>query len=244
MRQSTAEWGADIERMFSGIVPWYDRLNRVLSLRRDVWWRRFLVRGLSLPEAPRVLDLAAGTLDVTLELAQQFPRGNFVAVDFSLSMLRRGQEKLAAQSYPWSVAVTAADAYRLPFGNDRFDAVTMAFGIRNLLDHPAALAEIKRILKPGGIVAILEFVPPGEGWLQALYRLYLRNILPLLGRLLSQHAFAYRYLVESVGAFLTAADFCQQLRQAGYLQVVSYPLTRGIAYLFYGRKPPKTAFNK
>jgi demethylmenaquinone methyltransferase/2-methoxy-6-polyprenyl-1,4-benzoquinol methylase len=237
MGEPAADWETRIERMFSGIVPWYDRLNRVLSLRRDVWWRRSLVRGLSLPEAPRVLDLAAGTLDVALELAQQFPAGQILAVDFSLAMLRQGQEKLAAQGCLSAVALIAADAYALPFGNDQFAAVTMAFGIRNLLDRPAGLGEIKRILKPGGILAILEFVPPREGWLQALYHLYIKNILPLLGRLLSKHAFAYRYLVESIGVFPSAADFCQQLRQAGYLQVESYALTGGIAYLFYGRKP-------
>ncbi|MFP3868224.1 MAG: ubiquinone/menaquinone biosynthesis methyltransferase [Desulfobacteraceae bacterium] len=237
MSEPTSDWGKHIERMFSEIVPWYDRLNRLLSLRRDVGWRRSLVRGLNLPPSPRVLDLAAGTLDVALELTRCCGPGQFVAVDFSLAMLRQGQAKLAASPTPVSIRLIAADAYALPFRDEQFDAVTMAFGIRNLLDRPAALQEIRRILQPGGKIAILEFVPPQTGYFLVLYRFYLHNILPLLARLLSPLGFAYRYLVESIGNFPSAPEFGQQLQQAGFEGVQSQPLTRGVAYLFYGRKP-------
>lgn len=236
MSDLSVEERRGIERMFSGIVPWYDRLNRLLSLRRDVWWRRTLVGGLALPEMSRILDLAAGTLDVTLELIKRFPRSRIVAVDFSLPMLGRGRAKLAAGGHPLPVSLTAADAYALPFAAEQFAAVTIAFGVRNFPDRTAALAEIRRILQPGGRLAILEFVPPDRGWRQALYRLYLHNVLPLLGRLLSRHAFAYRYLAESIGSFPTVPDFCQELHQAGYCQVESRALTAGIVYLFYSRK--------
>ncbi|MBW1917461.1 MAG: ubiquinone/menaquinone biosynthesis methyltransferase [Deltaproteobacteria bacterium] len=237
MSEPRSDWGKHIERMFSGIVPWYDRLNRILSLRRDVGWRRALVRGLNLPPSPWVLDLAAGTLDVALELSRNFPLGKIVALDFSLAMLRQGQAKLAASPSPVSIALIAADAYALPFRDEQFNAVTMAFGIRNLLDRAAALTEIKRILQPGGQIAILEFVPPQTGYFLVLYRWYLHHILPLLGRLLSPLGFAYRYLVESIGAFPTASEFGRELQRADFEQVQSQPLTGGVAYLFYGRKP-------
>lgn len=223
--------------MFSGIVPWYDCLNRLLSLRRDVYWRRTLVQGLTLPENPRVLDLAAGTLDVSLELAQQLPRVQIVAADFSLKMLLKGKEKLPESSSVGGIFPVVADAYTLPASAGQFDAVTMAFGIRNLLDRPAGLREIYRILKPGGIIAVLEFVPPEKGWLLKFYRLYLQRLLPLVGKVLSQHAFAYYYLAQSITNFPPAPVFCRQIQEAGFHQVRGHSLTHGIAYLFYGRKP-------
>ncbi|OPX19962.1 MAG: hypothetical protein BZ151_06495 [Desulfobacca sp. 4484_104] len=237
MSESRAEWGKRIERMFSGIVPWYDRLNRILSLRRDVGWRRALVQGLGLPASPRVLDLAAGTLDVALEVARSFPHGQIVAVDFSLAMLRQGQAKITACPTPVAVSLVAADAYALPFPDNQFDAVTMAFGIRNLLDRAAALMEIRRVLAPDGQLAILEFVPPQSGYFLRAYRFYLHYLLPWLGRRLSPLGFAYRYLVESIGAFPSASEFGRELHAAGFEQVEIQALTWGVAYLFYGRKP-------
>jgi len=237
MSDSAAEWGKRMERMFSGIVPWYDRLNRILSLRRDVGWRRSLVQGLNLPPSPRVLDLAAGTLDVALELARCQPSAQIVAVDFSLPMLRQGQAKLAVYHGRAPIMLIAADAYALPLADERFDAVTMAFGIRNFLDRAAALVEIQRVLAPGGQLALLEFVPPQTGYFLRLYRFYLHHLLPWLGRLLSPRGFAYRYLAESIGAFPSASEFGRELQQAGFEQVASQALTGGVAYRFYGRKP-------
>ncbi|MDD3582176.1 MAG: ubiquinone/menaquinone biosynthesis methyltransferase [Desulfobacca sp.] len=236
MSESRAEWGKRIECMFSGIVPWYDRLNRILSLRRDVGWRRALVQGLALSASPGVLDLAAGTLDVALELAGRFPHGRIVAVDFSLAMLRQGQAKITDRPQPVPLSLIAADAYALPFPDNQFDAVTMAFGIRNLLDRAAALMEIQRVLAPGGQLAILEFVPPQTGYFLLVYRFYLYHLLPWLGRLLSPRGFAYRYLAESIGAFPSASEFSRELQDTGFEQVRIQALTGGVAYLFYGRK--------
>ena len=223
--------------MFSGIAPWYDFLNRLLSLRRDVIWRQELVEGLDLAPQATVLDLAAGTLDVSLEIISQKPDSQVAAADFSLAMLFKGKEKLQVARADNSIFPVAADAYALPFPEARFDAVTIAFGIRNLPDRLTALKEMYRVMKPGGIVAILEFIPPESGWLQNLYKLYLNRLLPLVGRIFSQHAFAYSYLAESINNFPTAEAFCQQMQAAGFRQVRRRPLTFRVACLFYGQKP-------
>ncbi len=237
MREPAGEWGSQIERMFSGIVPYYDLLNRLLSLRRDVWWRRALVRGLSLPPGFLVLDLAAGTLDVALELARHHPRGRLIAADFSLPMLLQGRAKLARDPAGGRIFPLAADALRLPFPTGRFDAVTIAFGVRNLADRAAGLAEILRVLAPGGTLAVLEFTPPEAGWRLRLYRLYLQRILPAVGNLCARHAFAYSYLASSIAHFPSAGRFCRELEAAGFRDVDRQSLTGGIAYAFFAHKP-------
>jgi len=228
--------GSRIEQMFSNIAPWYDFLNRLLSLRRDVVWRQELVQGIGLAPEALILDLAAGTLDVSLEITRQQPGSRVVAADFSLAMLLKGMEKLRTVRAENRIFPMAADAYALPFTEARFDAVTIAFGIRNLPDRVNALKEMHRVLRPGGIGAILEFIPPESGWLQNVYKLYLNRLLPLVGRIFSQHTFAYSYLAESINNFPTAEAFCQQMQAAGFRQVRRRQLTFGVACLFYGEK--------
>jgi len=224
-----------LEEMFAGIVPWYDFLNRCLSLRRDVYWRRELVQGLSLPPRPLILDLAAGTLDVSLEMLRQHSQARVAAADFSLPMLRQGQEKLNRQGQG-GIFPIAGDALALPFLPATFDALTIAFGVRNLPDRPAALMEMRRVLKPGGMLAILEFIPPERGWLQKAYELYLTRLLPWVGRVFSRHAYAYAYLAESIKNFPTAGAFCRELQEAGFREVRQRRLTCGVVSLFYGEK--------
>jgi demethylmenaquinone methyltransferase/2-methoxy-6-polyprenyl-1,4-benzoquinol methylase len=228
--------GHRIEKMFSGIAPWYDFLNHLLSLQRDVVWRQELVQGLQLGPGSTVLDLAAGTLDVSLEIVRQRPDSVVAAADFSLAMLAKGKEKLTSGPGAGSILPVAADAYALPFPAAHFDALTIAFGIRNVPDRLTALREMHRVLRPGGIVGILEFIPPDKGWLQNLYKLYLNGVLPIIGRIFSQHAFAYSYLAESINQFPKAGEFCRYLAEAGFDRVQSRVLTFGIVGLFYGEK--------
>jgi demethylmenaquinone methyltransferase/2-methoxy-6-polyprenyl-1,4-benzoquinol methylase len=231
-----------IEKMFSGIAPWYDFLNHLLSLQRDVVWRQELVHGIGLAPHSTVLDLAAGTLDVSLEIIRQQPGSLVAAADFSLAMLAKGKEKLTPDAAAGSIWPVAADAYALPFPAAHFDALTIAFGIRNLPDRRAALREMHRVLRPGGTVAILEFIPPDKGWLQNLYKLYLNGVLPVIGRIFSQHAFAYSYLAESINQFPQSGVFCRYMTEAGFDRVRHRVLTFGIVGLFYGRKrPPKNS---
>jgi len=236
MPEVQTEWGRRIERMFSGIVPWYDALNRLLSLRRDVWWRRALVRGLRLPPGFRVLDLAAGTLDVSLELTRTHSGGCVLAADFSLPMLKQGRVKLAREREGRRIFPVAADAYHLPFGPESFDALTIAFGVRNLSDRAAGLREMRRVLKTGGTLAVLEFVPPESGLRLRFYHLYLHRLLPRVGNLFSRHAFAYSYLAQSIANFPSVPEFCGEMAAAGFREVTALPLTGGIAYVFAGRK--------
>jgi demethylmenaquinone methyltransferase/2-methoxy-6-polyprenyl-1,4-benzoquinol methylase len=219
--------------MFSRIVPWYDFLNHSLSLGQDVRWRRVLVQGLHLPPGALVLDLAAGTLDVSLALRRHHPQALVVAADFSLAMLRRGQEKLRRRGQTGIVPL-AGDALALPFPDRTFDALTIAFGVRNLPDHALALGEMHRVLKPGGTVAVLEFVPPSRGWLAQVYGLYLTRLLPLIGRCFSHHASAYSYLAHSILHFPPAPEFAGLLAQTGFRQVRWQTLTGGIVAIFYG----------
>ncbi len=152
-------------------------------------------------------------------------------------MLLQGKEKLPTDRDDSNIMPVAADAFKLPFAESRFDAVTIAFGIRNLPDRDMALREIYRVLRPGGITAILEFIPPESGWQQRLYKIYLNALLPVIGRIFSQHAFAYRYLAESIQAFPTAQIFCQQMQGAGFRQAKVRILTFGVVGIFYGQKP-------
>jgi demethylmenaquinone methyltransferase/2-methoxy-6-polyprenyl-1,4-benzoquinol methylase len=151
-------------------------------------------------------------------------------------MLLQGKEKLRLGEGAGKILPVAADAFALPFPGAEFEAVTIAFGIRNLPDRLAALREMYRVLRPKGVLAVLEFIPPARGWLQNTYKLYLNFVLPLIGRVFSQHTFAYSYLAESINKFPTARAFCQEMEKAGFGRVRFKVLTFGIVCLFYGQK--------
>lgn len=227
-----------VRDMFNHIAPHYDFLNRLLSLRRDVFWRRAMVEGLRLAPGARVLDVACGTGDVALEIVQRTGEGVFVAAaDFAPRMLHLARPKVDNRGSRDCIALLAADAFRLPFGRDRFDAVTIAFGIRNIQDKETALRQLYRVLKPGGRLAVLELASPDRGMLRSAYMFYFHRVLPLLGRLFSKHGFAYSYLPASVANFPSAGDFAGIMQSAGFGKVVYRKMTMGIAVLFTGEKP-------
>lgn len=220
-----------VRGMFTAIAPRYDFLNHVLSLNADRRWRRRAIEQLGWEQAPggTYLDLCAGTLDLAIELARR-PGfgGRVVGADFVLSMLQLGRRKAPA------VGVLAADALELPFAARTFDGCVVGFGVRNLADLDRGLQEIARVLRPGARAVILEFAMP-QGWpVQPLYRLYFHRVLPRIGRLVSKHRDAYRYLPASVTDFPEPEALRARMARAGFARVGGEPLTCGIAALTWG----------
>lgn len=226
-----------VRQMFDHIAPRYDFLNRLLSLRRDVFWRRVLVQSLQLSANDRVLDVACGTADVALEIVRQFPDVRVTGIDFAPEMLRLAQPKIKAAP----IVLSAADAFDLPFETDCFNAVTMAFGIRNIQNKAGVLQQFWHHLKPGGRLAILELVTPTIEPARSAYLFYFNRLLPLVGRLFSKHSYAYTYLPDSVAKFPPVGDFMHLMHQCGFVHLRHCTLTMGIAAIFIGDKPVENA---
>jgi demethylmenaquinone methyltransferase/2-methoxy-6-polyprenyl-1,4-benzoquinol methylase len=224
-----------VRAMFEEIAPSYDRLNHLLSLNIDKRWRRLVVRQLrDLIERPGAiaLDLCCGTADLTIELAHHT---QVIGCDFCHPMLVLGHQKvegLAGRAY-----LTEGDALRLPFGEGEFDAVTIAFGLRNLAHVEGGLSEMRRVLKPGGRVAILEFSQPVLPILRPLFQFYFHQILPRIGGLISGSSEAYRYLPQSVRHFPDQRGLAEMMRQVGFEAVRYQNLSGGIAALHLGERP-------
>lgn len=226
-----------IAGMFDAIAGKYDLLNTVLSAGLDRQWRRQAIAALELTGRERVLDVCAGTADVSIGAALARPSSRrVVGVDFAGAMLAKGQEKIRAASLPGRVQLVRGDAMSLPVASASVDCVTVAFGIRNVQGTAAALTELFRVLTPGGRLAILEFGLPQAPGLRQLYQWYFLGVLPKIGRLVSKHGGAYSYLPQSVGAFPWGSDFAQLLTEAGFAEARSRPLTLGVVYLYTARK--------
>jgi len=206
--------------MFDRIAPRYDLLNRLLSAGVDQRWRRACVDFAGLAAPARLLDLCTGTADLLIEALSRDARHGGLGVDLSGEMLRRGASKLLRRGLRVRASLAAADAERLPLAAGRFDAVLVAFGVRNLGDPARALAEARRVLRPGGRLVVLEFGLP-RGPLGALYRVYFGRILPRVGRLVSGDRAAYRYLPASVAQFPGPEAFCGMTRDAAYGPVLA-----------------------
>jgi len=232
-----------IREMFDAIAPWYDFLNRLLSLRQDVVWRRTLISALDLPDNAAVLDVACGTGDVLMEIAKQARHPALLAgADFAPEMLRLAMLKLARRKLSEGktgarVRLVAANALRLPFAPNTFDAITIAFGIRNIMDRESALGGFLNCLKPGGQVGILELATPSSRFLLTLYLFYFTRILPMIGAFFSKHVKAYDYLPASVIHFPPPDQFAATLRRTGFENIRWRRLTLGIATIHIGRKP-------
>ena len=223
--------GADrevqVRTLFSEIAPRYDLLNHVLSLNIDRGWRRRAIGmlGWQERETGKYLDACAGTFDLSLELANRPGfRGSVIATDFALPMLVQGQAKLGP-----SVTPVCGDALRLPFAPACFDGATVGFGVRNLSDLRAGFCALARVLRPGARLVILEFTEPPNRVLRGLYNFYFHRILPIVGRVVSGHPWAYSYLPASVKEFPGPAALADLLAESGFRNVEWRLVTGGIA---------------
>lgn len=229
-----------VRRMFDTIAPAYDRLNHIMSLGIDKAWRRHTVGMVAAGSHRRVLDLATGTGDLAIAMARRCPQAEIVGADLSEGMLEIGRAKVERKGLSGRITMRAAQAERLPFDDGEFDAVTIAFGIRNFDDIPGALCEIMRVLSPGGRLYILEFSRPKGSLFASLFRFYFHRIVPFTGGVISGDRKAYTYLPQSVDEFPDCVRFMDMLARAGFTDRISVGLTAGVAYIYQATKPQTT----
>ncbi len=233
--------GQRVAAMFGRIAPFYDFLNHALSLGQDIRWRRALVRavapeGVVLKRGNLVMDLAAGTLDVSRGLARRYPGLRVAALDFALPMLARGASRKLKHGLAARVHPVQADGRHLPLPDQCLDGATIAFGIRNILPREDCWAEVLRCLKPGARFAVLEFGTGKKRVWRGLYNFYLSRLLPFIGKMVSKDPGAYRYLAETIKAFPHEEALAEEMRRAGFEDVTYRPMTSGIVFLHVGRK--------
>lgn len=225
-----------IAGMFDAIAIRYDLLNHVLSGGSDWYWRWRAIRALRLAPTDVVLDLCTGTCDFGIEALRRGGAARVVGVDFAAEMLRIGRDKLRRRGLWARAPLVRGDAARIPLADSSVDAVTIAFGIRNVEVPEEACREMARVLKPGGQLAVLEFSMPTAPGIRQGYAWYFRHVLPRIGRIVSRHSDAYTYLPTSVGSFFTPAEFTGLLERSGLRQVRALPLTLGVVQLYLAQK--------
>ena len=225
-------------QMFDRIARRYDVLNRLLSLRQDVRWRKKMAGLLPARSGLKVLDVATGTADQIIALHKNTAGkiSSATGVDMADQMLTIGRNKIKQQFPDADIQLKSGDAVALPFDNAQFDVITISFGIRNVTDVCRALEEMFRVLRPAGRLLVLEFSLPQNYIVKKLYLFYFRNILPLFGGLVSGDRYAYRYLNETVEAFPYGEDFINVMHRAGFTDGRVVPLSFGIASIYIGEK--------
>lgn len=224
-----------VRTMFDGIAARYNLMNRIISGGQDLKWRRFAVEMADLPANGALLDLATGTGDIAFEALKQYPQATVVGADFALEMMRVGRQQGRKGAL---VGWTGADALQLPYADNSFDAVVSGYLMRNVADIPRALAEQRRVLKPGGRIVILDTTPPPRNLLQPLILAHLKYGIPLLGMLIGGKSAgdAYRYLPESTRAFKTPEELARLVECAGFSEVRFRTFMFGTMAAHWGRK--------
>ncbi|MFM7015828.1 MAG: bifunctional demethylmenaquinone methyltransferase/2-methoxy-6-polyprenyl-1,4-benzoquinol methylase UbiE [Bacteroidota bacterium] len=224
-----------VEDMFDRIAPKYDLLNKVLSVGIDKGWRKKMVAALKPLQPKHLLDIATGTADVAIACMQLQP-DHITGVDISALMLAEGQKKINELGWANQVTLQQADSENLPFADNSFDAITVAFGVRNFQNLDKGLSEMFRVLKPNGKVVILEFSQPEKFPIKQFYHFYSKYVLPLIGQIVSKERAAYEYLPESVAAFPYGGDFVKIMNKNNFVNAKCVPLTFGIASIYVGSK--------
>ncbi|MCF8426068.1 MAG: bifunctional demethylmenaquinone methyltransferase/2-methoxy-6-polyprenyl-1,4-benzoquinol methylase UbiE [Bacteroidia bacterium] len=224
-----------VEEMFNSIAHRYDFLNRFLSMGIDKGWRKKAISYLKPLEPKQILDVATGTGDLALEAMKLNP-DHITGLDIAEQMLVFGREKIASKGLSDKISMIKGDSENLPFPNNNFDAITVAFGVRNFQNLLKGLTEMNRVLKPGGRLVVLEFSKPSSFPYKQVYNFYFTYILPVMGNMLSKSKNAYTYLPESVKHFPEGPEFAKFLKEAGYKNIIVKPLTFGTCSLYIADK--------
>ena len=234
-KDQTDDKTSQVARMFNNISKRYDLLNHLLSLGIDIYWRKQAIKLLKPKQPKLMLDIATGTADFAIEALKLNP-DKVIGVDISEGMLDMGRKKLTRRGLDDRIELQLGDSERLPFEDNKFDAIIVAFGVRNFEHLEQGLADMYRVLKPGGTTVILEFSKPTKFPFKQLYNFYFKNILPLIGKIISQDQSAYTYLPESVQAFPDGNAFLEAMEEVGYNQTQCKTLTFGISSIYVGQK--------
>lgn len=227
---------SDTPAMFSLIAGRYDFLNHFFSLNIDRLWRRDLLNLSGIPEGAKVLDACTGTGDVAMVFGGSPRVSSVIGVDLSTGMLDVAEAKAAKKRLNGKVRFVEADVLALPFDDNTFDAVSISFGVRNLPDYGIGMAEMVRVLKPGGRIVVLEFAPPTRSLYLKGYNFYLRKVIPAIGGFISGSDVAYKYLASSVDGFLPRDRMLELLEQAELGSILAKKLAGGVAYIYRGEK--------
>ena len=218
-----------VQKMFTKIAKRYDLMNRLMTGGQDVRWRKLVIEQAWLRSNSRLLDLGTGTGDLAREALAQFPQAKVIAADFTLEMMRIGQKR-------GPLNFSSADALRLPFGDSRFDALVSGFLMRNVIDLQKALQEQYRVLKKAGRIVILDTTRPRKNILSPFIRLHMHFVIPLLGRLLTGSAEAYRYLPETTEGFVTAEEMASRMAAIGFRKIGYQRFMFGTIAIHWGEK--------
>lgn len=229
-----------IALMFNDIAPTYDKLNHILSLNVDKSWRRKAVKRLKKAvagaENPLILDVACGTADSSIKIAEKIENAKVFGIDISTKMIEIGKEKAAKKGLGDRISFSVSRAENIDFQDDTFDAAMVAFGVRNFSDRVQGLKEIRRVLKPNGTLIILELSEPQNVIVRWIYNLYFRNILPFIGKRVSGNANAYRYLQQTVEKFPMPKEFMAMLSDCGYKELNHKALSCGLCRIYQAKK--------
>jgi len=232
----TTEKKKQVTGMFDNIAPYYDFLNRFLSLGIDRSWRKKAIQQLEATQPKVILDVATGTADVAIEMAKRLRPDKIIGLDISAEMLSVGQKKIEKGGWDKCISLQQGDSENLPFEDNTFDAITVAYGVRNFGNLEQGLSEMRRVLKPEGELVVLEFSQPRMFPFKQLFNFYFKYILPTIGRVTSKDPKAYKYLYESVQAFPDGQHFIDVLEKTGFKSNQCTPLSLGICSIYHGKK--------
>ncbi|MEK3659019.1 demethylmenaquinone methyltransferase [Paenibacillus sp. NPDC058367] len=225
-----------VHSVFESIAGKYDLMNDILSFRRHKAWRKFTMKKMGMKRGDSAVDLCCGTCDWSIALAEASQTGNVIGLDFSAGMLEVGRRKVEERKLQDRISLVQGNAMELPFEDNAFDYATIGFGLRNVPDPVQVLNEMKRVVKPGGMVVCLELSKPMKQPFKGVYFFYFQRVLPLLGKLFAKRYEQYKWLPESLAMFPDREQLATIFRETGLQKVESFPLTGGIAALHIGLK--------